>query len=233
MHQSHYTLITSDDQYSGEKMKVKYICPTHGEQEATIDNLLHGHKCFYCSYNDRFDDMRNDPLEVKKKIEEVNNNLLLNPFEYKNAVQPNLIIKCGCCGKNTFTTSYSNYITHDINRCRYCSNTESAGERAVRLYLESLQIDYVQQKKFEDCADKRQLPFDFYLIDQNILIEYDGEQHYWAVFGEKSFQNTLKHDEIKNNYCKENDIPLLRIPYWEKGNIEIIIDNFINNRQKI
>lgn len=62
------------------------------------------------------------------------------------------------------------------------------------------------------------------------MIEYDGEQHYWAVFGEKSFQNTLKHDEIKNNYCKENNIPLLRIPYWEKDNIEVIIDNFINNR---
>lgn len=73
------------------------------------------------------------------------------------------------------------------------------------------------------------MPFDIYLPDYNIAIEYDGEQHYWPVIrrGMKSNQDavnsyevTVRHDAIKTEYCKTHGIPLIRIPYWEADNME-------------
>ncbi|MCB2320474.1 hypothetical protein LGK98_06505 [Clostridium tagluense] len=57
----------------------------------------------------------------------------------------------------------------------------------------------------------------------NTCIEYDGEMHYKeTTLGNKLKQQQL-HDKIKNNYCKDNNINLIRIPYWEKNNIEQIL----------
>jgi len=55
------------------------------------------------------------------------------------------------------------------------------------------------------------LPFDFY-VNNKYLIEYDGEQHYdqKSIF---DYEYTHKHDLIKSQWCKENKIPLIRIPY--------------------
>lgn len=77
--------------------------------------------------------------------------------------------------------------------------------------------------------------FDFYLPQYNLFIEYDGEQHYKPVRHynqsdeeiKSSFKKTQEHDRIKNLYCEENNINLLRIPYWEKENIETIINSYL------
>lgn len=77
--------------------------------------------------------------------------------------------------------------------------------------------------------------FDFYLPDYNLFIEYDGQQHYEPVkFYNQSdeemmltFKQTQDHDRIKNKYCEDNNISLLRIPYWESKNIETIISNHL------
>ena len=71
------------------------------------------------------------------------------------------------------------------------------------------------------------MPFDFYLPDYNTCIEYDGELHYKAVDyfgGDDALMNTKCRDEIKTQYCKENNIKLIRIPYWEFDNIEEILN---------
>lgn len=71
------------------------------------------------------------------------------------------------------------------------------------------------------------MPFDFYLPDYNTCIEYDGELHYKAVDyfgGDDALSNTKCRDEIKTQYCKENNIKLIRIPYWEFDNIEEILN---------
>ena len=89
----------------------------------------------------------------------------------------------------------------------------------------SMNIHFIRQYKFDDCVDKRPLPFDFYLPGRNIVIEYDGEQHFRPVRwtqssdfdAESKFLYTKHHDEIKNHYCCSHGIRLIRIPYWEKG----------------
>lgn len=77
--------------------------------------------------------------------------------------------------------------------------------------------------------------FDFYLPDYNLFIEYDGEQHYMPInFGgwneeelQLKFEKTQYYDKLKNQYCEDNNIGLLRIPYWEKENIKTIINNHL------
>ena len=114
--------------------------------------------------------------------------------------------------------------------CPQCN--ESKGERQVRQWLEQHGIVYEFQKPFVECSDIKCLPFDFYLPQYNTCIEYDGEQHFRPVdFGGEGeiialqkFKIVQKHDVIKNKYCENNNIPLLRIPYFK--NTEEELNNF-------
>ena len=101
--------------------------------------------------------------------------------------------------------------------------------------LKEIGYDFVFQKKFENCRNKRSLIFDFYIPKLNLCVEYDGEGHYLERFYNNRVDNpmeelikTKQRDEIKTNYCNENNINLLRIPYWEKKNIKNILINKIN-----
>ena len=124
------------------------------------------------------------------------------------------------------------------NRCPKCIS--SRGEILIAKLLDKNDIDYIQEHRFDDCKNIKTgytLPFDFYLPDYNLLIEYDGEQHYKPVkFGgmsieraNKSFLKTQKRDNIKNQYCEDNKIPLLRIPYWDFDIIEDILSKKLND----
>lgn len=111
--------------------------------------------------------------------------------------------------------------------CPKCS--ESHGERTIALWLENNNITYSRQKIFDGCKDKKYLPFDFYLTDYNIAIEYDGEQHYRPVAffgGIDGFNIRKRHDKIKTTYCADNDIRLLRVPFYLE-NIDEVLNNFL------
>ena len=103
--------------------------------------------------------------------------------------------------------------------CTNCNN--SHGENKTSLLLDEMDIKYIRQKKFINCKKKRCLPFDFYLPDYNICIEYDGIQHFESrsVFGGiDEYIKRKENDEIKNKFCIDNNIKLIRIKYNE--NIE-------------
>ena len=103
--------------------------------------------------------------------------------------------------------------------------------------MDKFQLKYERQKRFDDCKDINTLPFDFYLNDYNVAIEYDGEQHYMPVNWNgkmsdeelnRAFELVQFHDKIKTEYCEEQNIQLIRIPYWEKNNIEcFLFDNLV------
>ena len=109
------------------------------------------------------------------------------------------------------------------------NNIMSAGEKRIYDYLMKKNIEFVWQKKFKDCKDKNTLPFDFYLPEYNLIVEFDGEQHYKVTgrFGQEGFEKTQKHDLIKNKYCADNNINILRLTYDDLNNslIEWILDN--------
>ncbi|MDY0270134.1 hypothetical protein [Trichloromonas sp.] len=121
-------------------------------------------------------------------------------------------IQCKICN-NTFEQKPKDHI-HNKQGCPICKL--SKGEKEIKKYLDINNIKYEQQKPFNGCKFKKPLKFDFYLPDHNICIEFNGEQHYkpFKYFGGKeSFKNIQKRDMIKESFCKENNLTLIKIKY--------------------
>lgn len=118
--------------------------------------------------------------------------------------------ECVCeCGNTTNVLS-SNLVTGNSQSCGLCGNN-SHGNIKIAALLTSANIPYEREKCFKDCKDTSQLPFDFF-VNNSYLIEYDGRQH----FNKNTFYYNEKipiHDHIKSQWCIENNIPLIRIPY--------------------
>lgn len=100
--------------------------------------------------------------------------------------------------------------------CGEHSNISKGNSKIIEI-LNSNNIQYETEKKFNSCRDKRELPFDFY-IENKYLIEYDGKQHFDknSIF---DYEYTHNHDLLKSKWCKENNIPLIRIPYTHYDNL--------------
>ena len=110
------------------------------------------------------------------------------------------------------------------------SNKESIGERLIRTYLLENNILFEKEKRFKTCKNINELPFDFYLPEYNLCIEYDGELHYKSSAkygGEKNLKRQIKHDKIKTNWCRLNSVRLLRISYLKKNKIFKILKSEI------
>lgn len=115
-------------------------------------------------------------------------------------------------------------------RCPKCQ--ESHGERLVERILTELNISFVRQATFTKCVNKEVLPFDFYVESKNLCIEYDGEQHFRPVdfagrgqeWAKDSFERGKHRDKIKDNFCKNSGIRILRIPYYEsEANVRLMV----------
>lgn len=225
-----YRLITRKEKIIRNTSQIKYFCPVHGIHEMRIANLINGKGCPDCNSEKLRKDYRLSSDEVEKRIIKLGSKIL-NKNDYVNSQTKNLLIVCKECGR-IFITSFAHFVNHNGQVCQGCSNLESKGERKIRHYLESHNIEFIQEKVFYDCRDIRPLPFDFYLPNFNICIEFDGEQHYRD---KANFINSLKyiqcHDNIKTKYCNDNGIYLLRIPYWHYDNIdEILNKNIISHK---
>ena len=97
----------------------------------------------------------------------------------------------------------------------------------ISRYLKEYNIDFIPQYKFDDCINKKPLPFDFYLPNNNICIEFDGPGHFkpiqWHGISKTKAKDIYRivrlHDKIKNEYCSKNNIRLIRIPYTDIKNV--------------
>lgn len=111
--------------------------------------------------------------------------------------------------------------------CPTCK--ESKGEREIRELLINNNTDFVPQHTFDDCKHVRCLPFDFYLPEHNICIEYHGIQHYEPIEffgGLPKFKERQYRDKIKGVYCKNNSIPLIKIKYNE--DVSNVLNDYFN-----
>lgn len=108
-----------------------------------------------------------------------------------------------------------------------CGCLRSTQEKNIATLLQEVNIDFNREIRFSDCKNENNynLPFDFGIINNDniqYLIEYDGIQHFKTGTGWNTFeqvQKNHKHDLIKNKYCFDNNIPLIRIPYDKKYTI--------------
>lgn len=156
--------------------------------------------------------------------------LALEPTE-KRAVSRSIIWKCLCdCGK-IYYASLNSLESGRVHSCG-CSKMErqSLGESYVEQALKDNNVSFEREYCFNDCLNPKtgyKLRFDFYLPDYNCCIEYDGEQHFKeAAIFQDSLEDRKQRDKIKDDYCKMNNIKLIRLPYWD---IDKIDKNYINH----
>lgn len=198
----------------------KCLCDCGNEIEVRSWNLISGKACSCgCSrseaarliYKKNLLGQRFGKLTV---IEEL-------PFEPNKS--GNVYWKCKCdCGNETIL--YTNLLTQGVSSCG-CLNI-SRGELKIGSLLASANIPYETEKTFEDCHlpnSNKPLRFDFYVNNQYI-IEFDGIQHFQADTGwatQEVYNKTVEHDAFKNNWCKEHNIPIIRIPYTHYKNLSL------------
>ena len=204
-------------EYVNNKTKIKCKCKIDGhEWSATPNDLLNGSGCLKCSGK-----MQKTHEEFIKEMNEINPNIEILG-EYVNS---STNIKCRCKIDGHEWTPKPHNLLSLGQGCPKCNS--SKGEKAIAKHLKDNDMDFIEQHRFENCKHKITLPFDFYLPKLNIAIEYDGIQHFEVVEyfgGLDGFIDTKIRDTIKNIYCKDNNIKLIRIPYWEFENIEEILN---------
>lgn len=205
-------------EYKNNKEKVKIVCVEHGIFLQKPDAHLAGRGCIMCGNNNK--KLKTDDF-ISRSNSIHNNKYDYSLVDYKNS-KVKLKIICPTHGVFEQTSR-----THLLGRgCPICS--ESKGEFLISRILENLNLNFIKQKKFENCIDIKTLPFDFYVPYLNLCIEYDGLQHFEPIDwfgGENNFFIVKKHDQIRNDYCRNNNIDLLRINY--KDNIEEKLKKFI------
>ena len=140
--------------------------------------------------------------------------------------------KCLCdCGKLCIKP-YNDLIKGKAVNCPNCTQ-KSKGEEQIKQLLIQNNIPFIHDREyFKDLiGDNGILRYDFILFKDNKpykLIEYDGEQHFKPMGyfgGEERFKLQQKYDKIKDNYAKEHNLPLIRIPYTVKNiTIDMILD---------
>lgn len=208
--------------------KSRFKCLIDGyEWNGKVSNIKTGKGCPVCA-------------RVKRitNIEEVNqwlndNDKVFRCIDYCGNVRKLSKFQCNIC-KKVWTSSFNNI--KNGNGCPHCS--ASKGEKYIEKILEDNNIQYKTQYWFRDCKIQLPLPFDFAIFDNNNLIglcEYQGIQHYEPVdfagkgneWANDQFKRNQKSDNTKRTYCKNNNIPLLEIPYWEYINIENILLDFV------
>lgn len=193
------------------------VCPIHGKFNQNAEYHLHGkHGCQKCAIEERNNLKRISKDNFIKRSTKLHNKYDYSEVDFSNYKDSQTsIVTILCPNHGKFTQSVFNHLQG--RGCPRC--TESRGERKILNYLEENNISYEREYKFEELGKKR---FDFYLENLNICIEFDGEQHFRPVDffgGIETFNEIVKNDSIKNQYCINKNIQLIRISYLNIGNI--------------
>ncbi|QKF94507.1 putative zinc-ribbon domain protein [Fadolivirus algeromassiliense] len=156
------------------------------------------------------------------------------PCEYTPGSGTKVWWKCQNNSNHIWKSNIYGRTCRDPHGCPICKF--SRGEQKIINTLDYKKINYISQKTFENCIHIKQLPFDFYLTDYNLIIEFDGVQHFQPMKfcgGERDFVDRHKKDNIKNKFCKDNKINLIRISYKQINKIENIIDELLNKMTSV
>lgn len=197
------------------------VCKIHGEFLQSPNNHLRGAECPLC-----FGTPKKSVVKfVNDAIELWNDKYDYSKVEYNGNKRKVRII---CKKHGDFLQTPNDHLTgYGCPRCK-CSK----GELKIEKYLQDNKIDYFRQKTFSNCRNpitNQMLKYDFYIPSKNLLIEYDGEQHFKAgdfggfKFSNEDFNELRFRDEIKTKYAYQENIKLLRIKYTELRQIDNIL----------
>jgi len=185
-------------------MYVELICQTHGKYLKRKDRENDG--CPKCTWQKRTKTTQTFIEEAKKLFP----NYDYSQVDYQGARRNVTII---CPEHGLFQKLPTNFLSKQQG-CPKCTSI-SKGEEDVDRWLKEKRLAFIPQHRFKDCRGRvKPLPFDFYLPELNTCIEYNGKQHYQK---ESRFysEELITNDKTKAQYCLDNNIRLLVIPYWE------------------
>ena len=204
------------------------------------------HECLICEYRwfalpDNLLNLKNGCPRCGKRLKLTNEEFVkrvkdifidsIVPLEEYKGHDEKISFLCKECNLTWYAKA------NNILNKKGCPNCKrSKGELKISNILDKNNVNYIQQYKDERCKNIYCLPFDFYLPEYNIFIEYDGIQHFEScTFGgifreeaQEKFKSCIERDKIKTKFCKENNINLVRIPYFDYDKIEDIIVSIIH-----
>ena len=175
--------------------------------------------------------------EFLRRIHKLNPTVI--PLEEYTSLKVPILCKCAKCD-NEWHATPDHLIHGDVTKCPRCFSSKP--EEKLGNILRDLGLFIKPQGMLAGCKNEISLRFDYLIYSDEELTnlvfacEYDGECHYMPIdyagkgkeWAEESLAITKKRDEIKNIYCKEHNIPLIRIPYTEKENMEDYLINKMN-----
>ncbi len=205
--------------FVNNKTNIDIICKKHGVFQQKAGKHIQGSGCQLCS-NGVLSTKNEFILKAKKVHGDFYDYSKTNYFGARSK------LKIICKNHGEFYQTATHHLSGQ--GCRRCKC--SRGENIVRSYLENNNILFEDQYSFNDLKKYR---FDFYLTDYKICIEFDGIQHFEPIVyfgGIKRFEKQKQIDCEKDIYCKNNNINLIRIPYFEKNVFELL-DNQIRRRR--
>lgn len=217
------TVLEATEERQSGAIVWRCLCDCGNEIKVPTGNLTSGHTSS-CGCKNFISVPRIESLEGKRFGRLVVLNRVIK--------DKNVYWKCKCDCGNTINVPQD--CLRRKNYTQSCGCLKSKGEERIIQLLTKNNIPFETQKTFETC----QFPntglsarFDFF-VNQKYLIEYDGIQHY-KILGWNTAENLnliQNRDKIKNQWCKENNIPLIRIPYTHYE--DLCIDDLILERSK-
>lgn len=194
----------SNINYIDNKTKVEIICLKHGCFEQTPASHLSGNGCPNCIKNTTETFINKAKLVHGDKYD----------YSFVDYINSYTKVKIICPIHGTFEQIPNDHLNN--HGCPMCN--ESKGEKLIKKILTENNIAFEKQKKFSDLKDVLPLSYDFYIPSKNLLIEYNGIQHYSCKSFNKSYKNFLlqkHHDWLKRKYALKNNYNLLIINYNE------------------
>lgn len=202
-----YKFDYTNSKYLGTAYPITYICPEHGEVTQNAGGHL-DYGCERCGHDTKvvpFEEFVERAMVIHKGL-----------YTYLKEGYTNISskIKCICNKHGIFEQVGDDHLKG--SGCPMCKQT--TGEKEIAYFLNKFGLDFIIEYKIKDSNYR----FDFYIPILNVLIEYDGIQHFIPIKffgGIKNYEYVKRSDKEKNLLAKINGYNLIRVPYTELNNI--------------
>ena len=224
-------------EYIGVKNPITMKCSVHGEFTIKYagEHLYAGRECPQCTMIAKKAKLHNHNIRSTGEFVALANQSHNCKYSYEETIYEGYAkpITVTCPLHGNFTIKRGGDHICNMQGCQACNRKMSKNEQIIKNILEDLSVNFVYQKTFSDCkstTSPKLLSFDFFLPDNGILIEFDGEQHATHVpffHSKERFEQQQTHDKLKNEYAISNNYVLLRSTKRTAHIKKIIIDMIV------
>lgn len=217
-------IVLGDYKNNNTKIKMKHLKCNH-EWDIRPKDILKGHKCPVC-----YGTPKKDLNKFKSEVMKTHGEKYVVIGDY-NGTNSKIKMKHLECNRSWMVTP--NNLLNRKTKCPHCSlkNKKSIGILKIFNFLNENKVLYKKEISFKTCKNKRLLKFDIFIPERNLLIEYDGIQHFKNWNNLNTLTNTRKLDIIKNKWVLKNKISLLRIDDSNISNISKILRSIFKKKK--